>query len=197
MSSIFDLLGNHLDQGAISQISETVGADPHATRSVVEGAVPLLVSALAGNASAGGAESILGALSRDHDGSILDDLAGFLGGGGAMDQGAAILGHILGGRQEGAASALSRTSGLSLQKVMQILAMVAPLVMGALGKLNQNRGGFDPGSLTDVLQGERSRVAERSPGLAGVLEQVLDRDGDGSVMDDLASTLGGLLGGRS
>ncbi len=200
MSSLFDLLGDQISDGTIQQIGRMVGADSQATRGVVEGAIPLLVSALAGNANqAGGADAIFGALNRDHDGSIFDDLAGFLTGGTAASDGAGILGHVLGGRQGNVVSALSGSSGLSAQKVMQILAMVAPLVMGALGKVQRQRG-LDSGGLSDLLQGERSRVAQHSPGMMGMLEQMLDRDGDGSMMDDLASTgmsvLGGLLGGR-
>lgn len=199
MSSIFDLLGNSLGDDAIQMISRQLGADSGATRSVIEGAIPMLVSGLAKNAgSAGGAEAILGALTRDHDGSVLDDLAGFLGGGGAS-QGAGILGHVFGGKQSSIENALSKSSGLSPAKVAQILMMVAPLVMGALGKM-QRGNGLDAGGLGDLLRGEQGRVRQQAPEAAGFLEQILDRDGDGSMVDDIASAgmniLGGLLGGR-
>ncbi|HRF38840.1 MAG TPA: DUF937 domain-containing protein, partial [Saprospiraceae bacterium] len=67
-----------------------------------------LVSALARNASTEqGAAALSNALDRDHDGSILSNLAGLLGGQApAQDNralnGAGILNHILGDRQSGA-----------------------------------------------------------------------------------------------
>ncbi len=242
MSSIFDLLGQTLGEDAISNIAQQVGTNSQATRSVVEGALPMLVSALAKNASsADGAGALLGALNRDHDGSLLDSLGGLLGGagggggalggllggagggGGALGgllggllggsgsggggladllgggAGDAILGHVLGGRRGAAENALSKKSGLSGAQVASILAMLAPIVMGALGKLQRSQN-LDAGGLSDLLQGERARVQQKAPEAASFFEQILDRDGDGSMMDDLASTgmsvLGSLLGGR-
>ena len=199
MSSIFDLLGQQLGEGEIASIARQVGASPAATRSVVEGAVPMLVSALSRNASStGGAEALLGALGRDHDGSILDDLAGFLGSGSQGD-GGGILGHVLGGKRGPMEQALGRSSGLSAQKVGQILMMLAPLIMGALGRI-QRKSNLDSGGLSDLLRGEQSRAQEKAPDLMDAFGSLLDADGDGSMMDDLASRgldmLGGLLGSR-
>lgn len=222
MSSLFDVLGQSLGGDAISQIARQVGTNSEATRSVVEGALPMLVSALAKNASSpDGAGALFGAVTRDHDGSLLDSLGGLLGGGGGfggllggllgggsgggggladlLGGGDAILGHVLGGKREAAENALSRKSGLSGSQVASILAMLAPLVMAALGKLQRNQN-LDEGGLSDLLRGEQARVQQKSPEAASFFEQILDRNNDGSVVDDLASAgmsmLGGLLGGR-
>lgn len=200
MSSIFDLLDQQLGEGEIASIARQVGATPAATRSVVEGAVPMLVSALSRNASsAGGAEALLGALGRDHDGSILEDLAGYLGGG-SQGNGGGILGHVLGGRRGPVEEALGRSSGLSAQKVGQILMMLAPLIMGIIGRM-QRRSNLDSGGLSDLLRGEQNRAQEKSPDLMDALGSLLDANHDGSMMDDLAGRgldmLGGLMGDRS
>ena len=51
-----------------------------------------------------------------------------------------------------------------------------------------------------MLGRERQRVERREPAAGGLLGQLLDRDGDGSAMDDVAqiggSILGSLLGGK-
>ena len=198
--SILELLSQQIDDQAVQQISRQVGADPQATSKAVSAAVPLLVTALAKNTQQqSGAASLLGALDRDHDGSVLDDVIGFLGGGGASGGGgAAILGHILGGRQNGAEQAIGKASGLSSRQVGQILAMLAPLVMGALAKKKQNDG-LDLGGLSDLLQGERKQVKKAQPG-GDLLGQLLDADGDGEIGDDLAKMgmgmLGKMFGGR-
>ena len=60
-----------------------------------------ILGAMANNASKpGGADSLLGALQKDHDGSILDNLGGFLGQPNT-DDGNGILGHVFGNSRPG------------------------------------------------------------------------------------------------
>lgn len=199
--SILEMLSQQLDGNAIQQISRQVGADPDATAKAVSGALPMLVTALAKNsADTQGASSLAGALDRDHDGSILDDVAGFLGGGqSGGGLGGAILGHILGGRQTGAQDAIGKMSGLNGSQVGQILAMLAPLVMGALGRQKQ-QSGMGASDISDLLRGEQRQAEKAAPDAMGMLGQLLDSNNDGSVGDDLArmgmGMLGNLLGGR-
>src|SRR4030043_401078 len=49
--------------------------------------------------SASGAEALVGALQRDHDGSILNDVSQALTAPETMDDGTAILGHVMGDRR--------------------------------------------------------------------------------------------------
>lgn len=200
--SILDLLSQQLGGGAMQQIGQQVGADEQATSKAVSAALPLLVTALAKNTQKeGGAASLLGALDRDHDGSVLDDVAGFLGGGGGGGQqgGAAILGHLLGSRQGGAEQAIGAASGLDSGQVGKVLAMLAPLVMGALGKQKRSSG-LDLGGISDLLQGEQNKVKQAQGGGMDLFGKLLDADGDGEVGDDLAKMgmgmLGKMFGGR-
>jgi hypothetical protein len=193
MSSILDLLTSQLGGGAIDQIARSVGGNREQVGSVVSGALPVLMGALAKNAaSREGAAGLAGALERDHDGSILDNLGAFLGGGDASP-GQAILGHVLGGRQPVVERSLAKSSGLDIGQVGQILAMLAPLVMGMLGK-QKRQAGLDIGGLAEMLGGERKRMERKEAGLGGLLGSLLDSDGDGSAADDIAKIGGGLLG---
>ena len=76
--------------------------------------------------------------------------------------------------------------------VARLLAMLAPIVMGALGR-TRRQAGADFG-LTDILSGAATQVGQSSPG-ASLIEQILDADHDGSVIDDVARMGSGLLGG--
>jgi len=197
--SILDMLNQQLGGDAVAHLSRRLGADQATTQKAVAGALPMLVAALANNsADQRGASSLLGALDRDHDGSILDDVVGFLGQGSARG-GEDILGHVLGGRRGTAAQGVSRMSGLDAGSAGQLLAMLAPLVMGALGRA-QRQNQLDHTGLSDMLQGERRRVERAAPEGMGMLSQILDADGDGDVTDDVArmgvSMLGKLFGGR-
>ena len=192
-SPLEDLLGQ-LGGDQVARLSATLGSDPAATGRAVSAAIPMLFSALAANARRPeGAEALAGALERDHDGSVLDDVAGFLSGGGT-GPGQAILGHILGGRQGAAQAEISRASGLDLRSVGRLLALLAPLVMGALGR-HQRSQGLDLGSLVDLLGAERHRADAALPDGLGSLASMFDANHDGSVLDDAARIGSDLLGG--
>ena len=74
---------------------------------------------------------------------MLGSLLGQGGPAGGGD-GAAILGHILGGRQSRAEAGIGQASGLDGGTVQQLLAMLAPLVMSFLAQRVQ-QGGLDAG----------------------------------------------------
>jgi hypothetical protein len=194
MASLMDLLGDSLDQGTVSRIGSQLGVDQQTAQNAISAAIPMIVAGLARNASSpSGADALNGALARDHDGSLLDDLGGFLGGGGGGGIGGAILGHVFGGRQETMGSALGRTTGLDGASAARLLAMLAPIVMAALGRARAQNG-LDSGGLTDLLGGERARMQQASPDGFGMLTSMLDSDGDGSIADDVTRLGGGLLG---
>ena len=93
MASLMDILGDSLDDQTVGQIGRQIGVDPQTAQGAVSAAIPVIVAALARNASdPTGAEALHGALERDHDGSLLEDLGGFLGGGASSSIGGAILG---------------------------------------------------------------------------------------------------------
>jgi hypothetical protein len=194
MSGIFDLVQQQILSGdTLSRISKQIGADPDTTSNAIAGALPMLIGALSKNASRpGGAEALAGALSRDHDGSLLDNLGGFLGGDPAS-LGAGILGHVFGAKRPAAEAGLSGLSGLDKGSAGQLLAILAPIVLGALGR-KQSKGGFDPGDLASMLGREESHARKKAPDALGMVGQLLDADGDGDVMDDVAKMGAGLLG---
>jgi hypothetical protein len=193
MSSLLDLLTSQLGGEQTRQISRAIGADEASTSKAISGALPMLLGALSNNAGASdGASALAGALDRDHDGSILDDLNGFLGRG-DTSPGTAILGHVLGGRQAGAEAGLSQLAGIERSSAGKLLAMLAPVVMGALGKQKRQQG-LDLGALTEMLGAENHRARRQAPDAMSVLGSLLDADGDGSVADDVGGLLGGLLG---
>src|SRR5215472_12971778 len=93
------LLNDALSGDTISQISQQLGTDEGTTSNAIQAALPMLLGGLANkSASEDGANSLASALDQHHDGSILNDLEGFLGNF-SSGPGAAILGHIFGGQQ--------------------------------------------------------------------------------------------------
>jgi hypothetical protein len=191
MSALMEILGQSLGGDTMDQIGDQLGVDRATAASAVGVALPVLVGALSRNASTpGGHDALESALERDHDGGILDDLGGFLGGG-AGGAGGSILGHVLGGRRDSMAESVGRASGLDAGSAAQLLAMLAPIVLGALTRARQQGGG---GALTDILGGAQSRMQQTAPQGMDIVTQMLDSNHDGNVGDDVARMGIGILG---
>jgi hypothetical protein len=193
MSELTNLLAQAFSGGTLESISRRIGADEGSTATAISAALPILLGALDRNTDhPSGADALLNALQGKHDGSILDDLAGFLGGGHYGD-GDKILGHVLGGKRSSVESGLSRASGLDLSSVAQLLPMLAPIVMGAVGKL-QRQHDLDAAGLSRALSEQRSRAVQAQPHAMSALESLLDTNDDGKVVDDVVKIGSSLLG---
>lgn len=192
--SIVDLVTSQLGPDGIRTLGDRFGLDPATTQRTIAAAVPLLTGGLSRNAAQPqGAAALHQAVTRDHDGSILDNLGGFLSQG-DTGLGGAILGHVFGNRQGNAADGLAKTAGVDAGTAGQILMMLAPLILGALGKLTRQRG-LDTGGLTDVLNNSHAQAQAQAPsGMGAILGGLLDQNNDGSVMDDITRMGGGMLG---
>lgn len=189
MSGILDLLSSDLGKSVVSGLAGQTGQDSNKTSALLSMALPVLTQAMSRNAQASpeGADSLLNALSGKHDGSILNNLGGFFDGGvdeSAINDGGNILNHVLGAKQQNVESALSQKSGIDAGSVSQILKMATPLLMGYLGKQqreNNVSSSNDLGSMLGGLVQGNSAAGEQN-----FLESMLDADGDGSVIDDVA-----------
>lgn len=195
MSGILDLIKNSIGEGVIEQIAGQVGGNKDAVQKATAVALPALLGALQRNAkSSQGAESLAKALDRDHDGGVLSNLGGLLGQSQSSSMGEKILSHVLGSKKDGLSQQLGQLSGLGSQQAGGLLASLAPVVMGALGKAKKEQG-LDTAGLQNMLNSERSKI-EKQPQAAGLLSGLLDADGDGDVdASDLLKKGSDLLGG--
>src|SRR5690606_40167820 len=91
---ISSLLQGPIGQQMVSGVVNQLGIENEQAKMAISAAVPLLLTALNKNANNGDSQNIANALERDHDGSILDNLGGFLQGGNFSD-GMNILSHVL------------------------------------------------------------------------------------------------------
>ena len=195
MTGILDLLNSDLGKTIVSGVSGSTGTDQDKTGSALTMALPVLMKAMERNAAnPEGAQSLMNALNNKHDGSILDNLGGLFGGGvdeAVKTDGEKILGHVLGQKQRGVEQVIGQKAGLDPAAVANILKVGAPILMGMLGKQarqgNVNSQGDLGGMLGEMLGGSQTKNEQ------SFLEKVLDADGDGSVVDDVA---GMVLGGN-
>ena len=209
MAELTDSLTELLD-GQADQIGQRIGADPARTRSAIDAAVPALLAALSAEADEPGLRT---AIRQDHDGSILDQLSGYLDGTAQLSprttNGAGILEHTLGDRQSEMAQALSAKSGLDLGSIMKLLPLLAPILMGMLGKKTGGSSGGSGGgggvighdNLGDILGREKESARQKNPDIGDILDSFAkprrsggsggSKSGDGGLLDSIGDMLGG------
>ena len=185
------LIVSQLSGDALSSISSKLGVDESQAQQAIGLALPALIGALNRNTSQeDGAQALLSALTRDHDGSILENVSQKAVRPETLKDGAAILGHVFGEKETAIENSLGAASGLDAQTITQLLSMLAPIVLGILGQRSQEQE-LDAAGLAGLLQTERNATTSALPGIA----QLLDFDGDGDISNDVISLGSQLLGG--
>ena len=181
----------------LGQLAEQVGGNEGQVKNGVMAALPAMLTALSKNTGTEkGAQELNNALETKHDGSILNNLSGYLSNPDLKD-GAGILNHLFGSQTSNVANAVSQSSGLDTNGSMKMLQMLAPVLMGILGqqKKQNNLDAKGLGNLTSMLASNFGSEV----GASGIMEAVtnlLDANKDGNVMDDIMGMVGKFFGGN-
>jgi hypothetical protein len=192
MGGLVDMVMSQLGSSGLGTIAGQLGTSKTGAQSAVTTAVGVLSGVMATRAAKpAGAKALNKALAKDHDGSIFNDLGGFLANA-AAGPGAGILGHVLGSNQPQVEQTIAKTSGLSLDKIAPLLITVAPLVMGALGKMKKDEK-MNAGAVAATLATEQQAAVQSDQG--NVLSSILGMFG-GMAQQPAASSggAGGILG---
>ena len=178
--NILDSIVGARDGAAVQQLSAQFGLQPEQVSAAMSALMPALAAGLKRNMTTNpaGLESALD--SGRHETYI--DKPEVLGAPTTTADGNAILGHIFGSKDvsRNVAAGAAEKTGIDPAVLKQMLPLLASLAMGAMAK---QRKGATPGT----------SGAAQSGGLAGMLEPFLDRDRDGSIIDDVGGMLGGFL----
>lgn len=172
--NLLEVLKNQLSSGdTMSVISNLLGEDKTATSSGLDAILPtLLGSVIQKGASTEGINSLLSLLKTGgHDGSVLNNIGGLLGGGVAtnnlLNTGSGLLTTLLGDKIGGVVNLISGTSGLKTGSTSSLLKLAAPLLMGLIGK---ESSGLGASGLTSLLMGQTDYVKAALPaGISNLL----------------------------
>jgi len=163
---------------AVSQLAGQFGLQQDQAASAIGSLLPALAGGVQRNISQGGLGGLLGALMNGGHQRYLEDPS-TLSSPEARDDGNGILGHILGSKdvsRQVAAEASTQT-GISEYILKQMLPVVASLAMGAMSRhataASASSAGLNP------------NASDAGSGLLSMLTPLLDRNGDGSVMNDV------------
>ncbi|CAH0228037.1 DUF937 domain-containing protein [Chryseobacterium sp. WG14] len=196
--SLIDLLTGNTSNQVAEQAENKFGISKNQVIALLAVATPLIISYLRNKSQdAKEAEALNNALDKDHNGSILDDASQVEA---RQAEGGSILDHIFGGQKSTVENQLSQNTGISIDKLGPILAMLAPVVMGYIGQQKQqnNVGAGGLGDLLGGILGNASNQAQtqQSSPLNDILGSVLGNGGQSqSSGNPLNDILGSVLGG--
>lgn len=182
MTSILDVVKQHLGPAEIAQIGQQLGTDPAATQQAIDAALPGLVGGMANTAQDPQGAATIHGLMGSH-GGILGDLGAAITGGGA---GGGILGSILGQHQPAVEQGVQDASGLQADKAKKLLMILAPIVLSALARRTMGAdgaagtgggglGGILNGGLGDILRQDATQAQQQTQGspMGGILGKIL------------------------
>lgn len=192
MNALTQIITQQLSGDASRTIAQRFGISEATANRAVQIGVPLILAALARNANEPqGAQSLHQAINEDHDGSIFDNLLGYVSNPQTAN-GAGILGHVFGGQKPTIENNLAQATGIDQSSAGGLLETLAPLVMGAVGQAQQQEQ-LDPSGLTNLLNRQQQQAETNEPGAMGILSSLLDQNKDGSAIDDLKRMAGGFF----
>ncbi|MDZ7898271.1 MAG: OmpA family protein [Arcicella sp.] len=198
--NLLALLKDNLTPEMISKAASLVGENQSSTAAAMSGILPAILGSVVGKAStADGASSVMSMITDGgHDGSVLNNLGGVLGGGSSTDNmlsgGAGILSSLLGDKVGGIVSLISNFAGIKSGSASSLMNMSAPLVMGMIGKQVSSQG-LNASGLMGLLSSQKDHIADAMP--AGLGDKLGGLLGMGSIFGGASSMISGLAGDAS
>jgi hypothetical protein len=173
MPDLIQTVTSALPAGASSTIASLIGESPAATTAGIGAAIPaLLAGAIQKSSTASGANDLVNQLKQMMaGGNPLDRIGSILADPNArssyVTQGQGVAGSLLGGASDSVARTIGNAQGMSGSAVSSILALLAPLVLGALGRFT----GSNPtaSGLQSLLSSEQGTVSRMLPAGLGSL----------------------------
>ncbi len=183
------LSGQIGNENVLKQLSKSIGADSSQIQQTMKFGLPALMQAMGKNASSQeGALSLAKALDNHKDDNI-DNIESFLKNVDKED-GAKILNHILGSKNNLVQRNLAKQTGLKADQTSDLMSQLAPMLLGALGK-EKAKQKVDSSGLAGMLAGALGQGKNNN--LMDSVSKLLDADDDGSIIDDLSGMMGGFL----
>jgi hypothetical protein len=186
------LASTMLSQSSVNSVSGKTGLSSKQIQRLVMLALPILIKYMTKNASSGdGALSLLGALSQHKNNNSMDLQLKDAD----EDDGAKIIHHILGRKENAVTQDLSAQTGLGTDQVQQVLSILAPGLMSGVSNAAEANAAQANAAQMAAAQKPANPLASLLTGggifgslLGGGREEAppasanpLDKDGDGRI----------------
>jgi Bacterial protein of unknown function (DUF937) len=172
-TNLVSLVTQFLTPDMIGRIATAFGFDRSKIQSAIDAAVPGLLAALNNVATQPGGAQKLADAARQQVGS-LGNFASVLAAGGQsslLEKGTQMLSSLVGGQNQNALTeAIAKFTGLGQGATGSLLGMLAPVVMGIIGKHQGAAGGLDAKGVANLFASQKDNIAAALPsGLGSML----------------------------
>jgi hypothetical protein len=155
----------------IGRIANALGLGRAGAETAISAAVPALLASFSSAAEKpGGAQRLAEAIKQQS--GVLDSFSSTIGSdtqSSFIGRGTNLLSSVLGGQDQSAlAGAIAKFAGLGQGASSSLLGLLAPVVMGTIGRQFGPRGP-DAGGLANLLSGQQSQIAQAIPSALGKL----------------------------
>ncbi len=192
MESLLNGVLSGLGEQGIKKISQSAGLDPQTAEKIVKQAGSVLGAKMADNTKTKEGKDSLDKALEGHDGSVFNKIDDIVNPN-IDTKGDKILKKILGEKAEDFVVSVARDNGIDEKITHNFIDMITPLVLGQLGK-EKKQSGLDANGVSDLLQKEKDSFLKNDGlSISSLATQFLDKDDDGSVVDDILGMAGGFL----
>ncbi len=172
-SFIEELLGSSAGAQAVNELTSKLGLPKEHAEGIMQQVAPMILAGLKKQMEThGGPERVDHILNKYGDDSVLENVPNVISSKLNEEQADPGLGGLLGDSGFKAADLISKKFGLDAGSAMKLIPALSPIILGMLTR----------------------KKKQDSAGLSGIAA-LIDQDGDGSILDDVAGFLMGSSGG--
>jgi hypothetical protein len=156
MNALLQQVMGSIDSSVVREVAGRLGIPPDQAQNAIGAAVPAILGAIEQHASTPEGADAVHAAAQQHAGMDVSQILGAMGGAGGMQN---VLGQIFGANHDAAAQSVGNATGLPQAHASQIMSVLGPLVLSAIGNHAQLSGqgsqGLGPvlGDASQQMQG--------------------------------------------
>ena len=166
--NLFEELREVLVGEVASKAANILGEKEEKVKTALEGLIPTVVGGLMKrSANEAGATTLMNVVKKgNHDGSIIEKLDDLLKNkesfAGLVEKGNSVVSMLLPDKKSSIATMISQFAGVRNSTATALLSVVAPIVVGKLGKLVALQG-LDKNGLANIILDQKSILLDETP----------------------------------
>ena len=169
-TNLVSLVMQFLTPDMVGRIATALGFDRNKVQSAISGAVPGLLAALNNVATQPGGAQRLADAARQQTSSLGNFASMLATGGQSSFQASQVLSSLVGNQNQNALTeAIAKFTGLGQGATGSLLGMLAPIVIGIIGKHQSAAGGLDAKGIANLFASQKDNIAAALPSGLGSL----------------------------